>query len=352
MLNESQPTEDGRRLQQYRGAGRAALYRPATTVFAAATLLFSFSLAAAQTATFPNRPITIVVPHAAGGAVDSVARTLGERLGAELKQNVVVENRAGASGMIGAAHVAKSTPDGYTLYFNASIHSINPLLYRSTIKYDAVADFTAISLVAQGALIFSVNPQVPANTVEDLIKAVRAEPNRYSFVTSGYGSAGHLGVAQFLFETGLSSLNIPIALYKGAAPALQDLIGGQVHAMMDPILSSVPHVKSGRLRAIAVTGKERSALLPEVPTMIEAGLKDFEFYSWYGLWGPAKLPVAVLEAIESATARAAQSEPFRNRITGLGFEVTYRNSIEFSKFIQSEMSKYQRIVEKANIKVE
>lgn len=308
--------------------------------------------ALAQTTTYPSRPITIVVPHAAGGAVDSVARTLGERLGTELKQNVVVENRAGASGMIGASYVAKAPPDGYTLYFNASIHSINPLLYRSTIKYDAVTDFTPISLVAQGALIFSVNPQVPATSVTELIKAVRAEPNKYSFVTSGYGSAGHLGVAQFLFETGLSELNIPIALYKGAAPALQDLIGGQVHAMMDPILSSVPHVKSGRLRAVAVTGKERSALLPDTPTMIEAGLKDFEFYSWYGIWAPAKLPGSVLEALEAATARAAQSEPFRNRITGLGFEVTHRNSADFARFIQAEMAKYQRIIDKANIKVE
>lgn len=329
-----------------------AVTRGFAAALIAAAALIGVTGAHAQSGTFPSRPVTIVVPHAAGGAVDSVARTLGERLGAELKQNVVVENRAGASGMIGAAHVAKSTPDGYTLYFNASIHSINPLLYRSTIKYDAVADFTAISLVAQGALIFSVNPQVPASSVSELIKAVRSEPNRYSFVTSGYGSAGHLGVAQFLFETGLSSLNIPIALYKGAAPALQDLIGGQVHAMMDPILSSVPHVKSGRLRAIAVTGKERSALLPDVPTMIEAGLKDFEFYSWYGLWAPARLPAPVLEALESATARAAQSEPFRNRITGLGFEVTYRGAAEFAKFIQSEMNKYQRIIDKAAIKVE
>ena len=314
--------------------------------------LLSLGTASAQTGAFPSRPITIVVPHAAGGAVDSVARTLGERIGQELGQNVIVENRAGASGMIGAAQVAKATPDGYTLYFNASIHSINPLLYKSTIKYDAVADFTPISLVAQGALIFSVNPQVPATSVSELIRAVKAEPKRYSFVTSGYGSAGHLGVAQFLFEAGLSSLDIPIALYKGAAPALQDLIGGQVHAMMDPILSSVPHVKGGRLRAIAVTGKERSPLLPDVPTMIESGLKDFEFYSWYGIWAPAKLPAALLETLEAATARAARSEPFRNRITGLGFEVTYRNSADFGRFIQAEMAKYQQIIDKAGIKVE
>ena len=309
-------------------------------------------LAGAQGAFPLARPITVVVPHAAGGAVDSVARTLSERLGAELRQNVIVENRAGASGMIGAAYVAKAAPDGYTLYFNASIHSINPLLYKSTIKYDAVADFTPIAMVAQGALIFSVNPQVPANTVDELIRTVRAEPSKYSFVTSGYGSAGHLGVAQFLFETGLSSSGIPIALYKGAAPALQDLIGGQVHAMMDPILSSVPHVKGGRLRAIAVTGKARSPLLPDVPTMIESGMKDFEFYSWYGVWAPAKLPAAVLGALETATATAAQSEAFRNRITGLGFEVTYRGSADFARFIQVEMERYQRIIEKAKISVE
>jgi tripartite-type tricarboxylate transporter receptor subunit TctC len=301
---------------------------------------------------YPARPITIVVPHAPGGAVDGVARTLAERLSEELKQNVIVENRPGASGMIGAASVARAEPDGYTLYFNASIHAINPLLYKSTIKYDAVKDFTPIGMVAQGALIFSINPQVPARTVQELVSVMKAAPDKYSTVTSGYGSAGHLGIAQFLFETGLSRQHVPIALYKGAAPALQDLIGGQVQAMMDPLLSSLPHVKAGKLRALAVTGHERSPLLPDVPTMREAGLKDFEFYSWYGLWSPARLPANVLKTLEAATAKAAAAPALQAKLQGLGFDVAYKNSADFGKFIQSEMSKYQTVIEKADIKIE
>ncbi len=298
------------------------------------------------------KPIVIVVPHAAGGAVDGVARTLAERLAEELKQSVVVENRPGASGLIGATSVARADADGYTLYFNASIHAAAPLLYKSQVKFDAIKDFTPIGMVAEGALIFSVNPQVPANTVIDLVNVVKANPNKYSFVTSGYGSAGHLGIAQFVSDVGLADKGIPIALYKGAAPALQDLIGGQVHAMMDPFLSSLPHVQSGRLRAIAQTGRVRSPLLPDVPTMREAGLRDFEFYSWYGLWAPAKLPAPVLKALETATERSSKSAAFKTKLNGLGFEATFRNSADFNKYIISETAKYQSIIEKAGIKIE
>jgi tripartite-type tricarboxylate transporter receptor subunit TctC len=301
---------------------------------------------------YPAKPITLVVPHAPGGSVDGLARHFALRLGDELKQTVVVENRPGASGLVGAASVARAEPDGYTLYFNASIHSINPLLYKSQMKFDAVRDFTAIGMVAQGALIFSVNPNVPAATPRELIAAVRADPNKYSFVTSGFGSAGHLGIAQFMADEGLTKLGVPIVLYKGGGPALQDLIGGQVHAMMDPFLSSLPHVKSGKLRAIAVTSRARSPLLPDVPTMIEAGYKDFEFYSWYGVWAPARLPEPVRKTLETATARAVADEAFKSALNPLGFEVAYRNSADFARFIDAETARYKQIIERADIKVE
>ncbi len=301
---------------------------------------------------YPSKSIVLVVPHAPGGSVDGVARNLALRLSDELKQTVVVENRPGASGMIGAASVARAEPDGYTLYFNASIHSINPLLYKSQMKFDAVKDFTTIGMVAQGALIFSVNPSVPAKTPAELVAVVKANPNKYSFVTSGFGSAGHLGIAQFMAETGIAGLGVPIALYKGAGPALQDLIGGQVHAMMDPFLSSLPQVRAGKLRPLAVTSRQRSALLPEVPTMIESGFKDFEFYSWYGVWAPAKLPEPVFKTLEAAVARAANDEAFKSKLTPLGFEAVYRNGADFAKFIDIETARYKQIIDKANIKVE
>lgn len=309
-------------------------------------------LATAQSAWPAAKPITIIVPHAAGGAVDGVARTLADRLTAELKQTVVVDNRPGASGLIGTALVARAEPDGYTLYFNASIHAAAPILYKSQAKFDPIKDFTPIGMVAEGALIFSVNPQVPANTVQELVNVVKANPTSYSFTTSGFGSAGHLGIAQFAAETGLAEKNVPIVLYKGAAPALQDLIGGSVHAMMDPFLSSLPHVKGGKLRALAQTGRTRSPLLPDVPTMKEAGFKDFEFYSWYGIWAPAKLPAPILKALESATEQSVKSEPFKSKLSALGFDASFRNSADFNKYIISETAKYQTIIDKANIKIE
>ncbi|MEO7937455.1 MAG: tripartite tricarboxylate transporter substrate binding protein, partial [Burkholderiaceae bacterium] len=243
-----------------------------------------------------------------------------------------------------------SSPDGYTLYVNASIHSINPLLYKKNIRFDAVKDFTPIAMVAQGALIFSVNPQVPANTVAELITKIKANPKQYSFATSGFGSAGHLGVAQFLYKT--DSTEIPIVLYKGAAPALQDLVGGQVQAMMDPMLSSLPFVKAGKLRALAVTGSKRSPLLPNVPTLAEAGMADQELYSWYGLWGPANLPPEVLKRLGEASARVMAQPDMKSRLTNLGFEPAYKNSADFEKFIDEETARYRAIIVRANIKVD
>jgi len=300
---------------------------------------------------YPSRTITIVVPHAPGGAVDNTARLFADKLKDELKQSIVVENRAGASGMIGAAYVARAEPDGYTLYFNASIHSINPLLYKKDIKFDAVKDFAPVSMLAQGALIFSVHPQVPAQNVQEFVSVLKANPTKYTFATSGFGSAGHLSSALFLHDTHLTG-DIPIVLYKGAAPALQDLVGGQVSAMMDPMLSSLPHVKAGKLRALAVTGRERSPLLPDVPTMREAGFKDFEFYSWYGLWAPAKVPAPILKKLDAATAKIMASTEMKARLSSLGFESAYKNSADFAKYIDSEMARYQKIIDAAKITVE
>jgi len=301
---------------------------------------------------YPTRPITIVVPHAPGGAVDNTARLFADKLKDELKQSVVVENRAGASGMIGAAYVARTEPDGYTLYFNASIHVINPLLYKKNIKFDAVKDFAPISMLAQGALIFSVNPEkVPSHNVQEFLSELKSHPKKYTFATSGFGSAGHLAAAQFLHDTKLTS-EIPIVLYKGAAPALQDLVGGQVSAMMDPMLSSLPHVKAGKLRALAVTGRERSPLLPDVPTMRESGFKDFEMYSWYGLWAPAKVPADIIRKLDAATAKIMATPEIKERLSSLGFETAYKNSATFSKYIDEEMTRYQKIIDAAKITVE
>jgi len=320
----------------------------------AAALVLGFSMwslaASVQAQSYPERPVTIVVPHPPGGSVDGVARLFADKLKDELGQSVLVENRAGASGMIGGAYVARTAPDGYTLYLNASIHNINPLLYKDKMQFDAIKDFTAVSMLAQGALIFSIHPDVPAHSVQELVDLVKTDSSKYNFITTGFGSASHLGISQFLNQYGLSDM--PIILYKGGGPALQDLVGGQVTGLMDPMLSSGPFVRSGQLRALAVTGKTRSPLLPDVPTAQEAGMKDFEMYSWYGLWGPAGLPEHVIKKLEDASQKIMASPEMVQRLEALGFESAYRNATDFQQYINAEVAKYQRIIEAAGIKLE
>ena len=317
-----------------------------------AALLATALITSAQTADagYPSRPVTIVVPHAPGGPVDRVARMFAEHLKDDLRQSVVVENRAGASSMIGAASVARSAPDGYTLYINASIHSINPLLHRKSIQFDAVKDFTAISLLAQGPLVFVVHPGVPGDSARALADTMKSDPSRFSFATGGFGAADHLASAYFLHEIGLGK--VPIVLYKGGAPALQDLVGGQVSAKMDAIITALPLVKAGKLRALAVTGATRSPLLPDVPTMQESGFRDFEFTTWYGLWAPARLPQAIVDRLDAAARRIMALPTVQQSLSSQGFIVNYRPPAGFSAFVDSEMTRYQKIITAADIKIE
>jgi len=318
---------------------------------ALATVAATCSLAAqAAEGDYPSRAITIVVPHAPGGPVDGVARMFADKLKDELGQSVVVENRAGASSMIGAGHVARSAPDGYTLYINASLHAINPLLYKNSIKYDSVKDFTAVSLLAQGPLAFLVHPSVKATTAQEFAREVKSASDKISFATGGFGAADHLASAYFLHEVGRT--DIPIVLYKGGAPALQDLIGGAVQAKMDALLTALPLIKSGKVRALAVTSAARSPLLPDVPTMREAGFKDFEFSSWYGLWAPANLPPAVTRRLDQAARNIMALPEVQNKLASQGFSADYRSSPAFVSFMDSETRRYRTIIDSARIKVD
>ena len=299
---------------------------------------------------YPSRPITIVVPQPAGGPADSVARLFAGKLREVLNTPVVLENRAGASGMIGAAYVAAAAPDGYTLYVNASIHAINPLLYRERMKFDSVKDFTAIGLLAQGELVFCINPQVPALTVQEFIAKARAAPAQFSFASTGVGAGGHIATVQFFHEAQLTG--IPLVLYKGTAPAVQDVVGGQVSAVVIPTITAVPLVKAGRLRALAVTSRERSKLLPDVPTMAEVGMKNFEFNTWYGFWGPAKLPPAVLKVLEAATAKVMEMPEVKATLFQAGFESSFRNSADFATFIDNDMARNRKVIEAAKMTAE
>jgi tripartite-type tricarboxylate transporter receptor subunit TctC len=296
---------------------------------------------------FPSRTVTLVVPYPPGGSVDGVARILALKLSETTGQSFIVENRAGgAGGTVGASYVAKATPDGYTMLLTASIHVVTPFLYK-TMPYNVVTDFTPISLVVSGPLIVSTTPSMPANTLKELFDIVRTAPDKYTFATSSFGSAGHLAVEVLKHEAGVDTLVID---YRGAAPALTDLMSGQTQLMADPILSSLPLAQAGKIKALAITSKKRFAIAPEIPTVAESGMDEFDFASWYGLWGPKEMPADLVAKIQGDIVKIVSDPDVKNRFAKLGFEPIGSTSGYFAKYINDEMSRYEQIIKDANIK--
>jgi len=264
-------------------------------------------------------------------------------------QNVVVENRAGGfGGIVGANFVAKSPADGYTLLLTASIHVITPLLQKD-VPYDVVRDFTPISLVASGPLLVSTTPKVQATNLREFFDLVRKDPNKYTFATSSFGSAGHLAIELLKRDAGVDTLVIP---YKGATPALTDLMAGAVQLMADPMLSSLPLAKAGNIKALAVTSLKRVAVVPEIPTVAESGMTGFEFSSWYGLWGPKNLPPELVTRLRNEVAKIVERPEVKDRLAALGFDPIGSTPEHFAQYISGEMARYQKIVTEAHIKAE
>src|SRR5712691_3784716 len=271
-----------------------------TTASVLAIALLALVPAPVTAQTYPSRTVTVVVPFPAGGSVDGVARILVQKLNETVGQHFIVENRAGgASGTVGANAVAKAAPDGYTLMVSASVHVINPFLYKS-VPYDVVNDFTPVSLIADGPLIVSTTPSVPANNLKDFFDLVRKDPQKYTFGTTSIGSASHLAIELLKREAKLDTLVVP---YKGTAPALTDLVSGQIHLLADPMLSSLPLAQGGKIKALGLTSLKRAAAAPNIPTVEESGVKGFEFVSWYGLWGPKNLPADISAKLQADVAK-------------------------------------------------
>jgi tripartite-type tricarboxylate transporter receptor subunit TctC len=303
--------------------------------------------AAAQT--YPSRTVSIIVPYPAGGSVDGVARILAQKLAENLGQSVIVENRpGGAGGIVGANYVAKAMPDGYTLMLTASIHVITPFLAK-TMPYDVVKDFVPISLVATGPLIVSTAPDVPAANLRDLFALVRKSPDKYTFATSSFGSAGHLAVELLKRDAGVDTL---VIAYKGAGPMLNDVMSGQVQLIADPILSSLPLAQSGKIKALAVTSVKRVPAAPEIPTVAESGMTGIDFVSWYGLWGPKGLPADIAAKLQAQVAAIVVDPQVKSRLALLGFEPIGSSTADFARYIDDEMAKYVKIIKDANIKAE
>jgi tripartite-type tricarboxylate transporter receptor subunit TctC len=298
---------------------------------------------------YPSRTVTVVVPFPAGGSVDGVARILVQKLNETVGQHFIVENRAGgASGNVGANAVAKAAPDGYTLLVSASVHVINPFLYKS-VPYDVVRDFTPVTLLAEGPLIVSTTPSVPANNLKDFFALVRKDPQKYTFGATTIGSASHLAIELLKLDAGLDTL---VVSYKGTAPALTDLMSGQIQLLADPMLSSLPLAQGGKIRALGITSLKRAAAAPEIPTVAESGMKGFAFVSWYGLWGPKNLPVDISTKLQTDIAKVLALPDVKARLNGIGFDPIGSGGEQFATYIRDEMAKYEKIIKEAKIKVE
>jgi len=298
---------------------------------------------------YPNRTVSLIVPYPAGGSVDGVARIVAQKLGESLNSSFIVENRAGgAGGIVGANVVAKAQPDGYTLLLTASIHVVTPFLFKN-IPYDVVKDFTPITLVAAGPLVVSTAPNVPANNLKEFFDLVRKEPGKYVFATSSFGSAGHLAIELLKRRAGVGTM---VIAYKGGGPMLNDLMAGQIQLIADPMLSSLPLAQGKMIKALAITSLKRTQAAPEIPTVAESGLDEFEFESWYGLWGPKNMPPELVVRIQEQAAKVLADPEVKQRLGTLGFEAKSSTPGEFTKFIDNQMATYSKVIKEANIQTE
>ena len=296
---------------------------------------------------YPAKPVRIVVPYSAGGNADILGRTLAQKLGDALKQPFVVENRAGANGGIGTDFVAKSVPDGYTLLVTASGPiTVNPTLYKS-VPYDALKDFAPISECAVYQYVLVTLATSPWKTIADIVAAARAKPGAVSYGSTGVGGGNHLSGELFALATGTQLTHVP---YKGSAPALADLLGGQLSMMFDTVITSVPQIRAGKLRAFAVSSGKRASSLPDVPTMQEAGIKGFDISQWQGFLAPAGTPKAIVDRLNAETRRAMHAPDVVERIAVQGGnEIVTGTPEEFAALIKSDLQAYAKLLRDAKI---
>ncbi len=299
--------------------------------------------------TYPTKPLRMVIGFAPGGGTDILGRIVAQQLGEGLGQRVVPDNRGGASGQIAAEIVAKSPPDGHTIMMvHIAAISILPSLYPK-LPYDTQKDFTPISLVAIGPNLLVVHPSVPAKSVKDLVALAKARPGQLHYASPGTGTVQHLAAELFKLQTKIQMLHVP---YKGSGQSIVDLVAGHVHLDFDAIPPVLPHVKSGRLRALAVTSEKRFSLLPEMPTVNESGVAGFDLSTWWGLVAPGAMNKDIVARLHLETVKLLRHPDVKERIANAGAEIVGNSPQEFAAFIESERVKYSRIVKEANIKVE
>ena len=298
---------------------------------------------------WPSKPIRLVVPYPPGGSTDLLARTIGQKVGESLGQTIVVDNRAGAGGMLGSDIVARSAPDGYTLLLGTGATHGLTLLLSKTVPYDPVKDFTAITAAVEVPIILCVHPSIPVATAKDLVDWAKKNPGKLAYGSSGTGSPHHLSGELFKQVTGIDMVHVP---YKGAAPAVQDLIGGQILAVFTTLSTVLPHIKAGKIRAVGFVEAKRQPSLPEVPTIGESIPGYVMPVSWLGFFGPAGLPDAIARRYNTEIVKAVQSPEARARLEAAGMPVVGTSSEEFARMVREDIETFRKIVTAAGIKPE
>jgi tripartite-type tricarboxylate transporter receptor subunit TctC len=322
-----------------------------TARFSRTSLLFALAgcvpAGAASAQTYPAKPIRIIVPWPPGGGTDLVARTVAQKFTEALGQTAIVENRAGANGIIGADAAAKAAPDGYTVMITIASHAINPTLYTK-LPYHT-ADLQPVSLLAEYPFVVTVHPSLPSKTISEVIALAKSRPGQLSYASSGNGSGPHLGMELLKSMSGIDMVHVP---YKGAGQAMTDLISGNVQVFLNNFLAAAPHIKAGKLRALAVTSQKRSAAAPALPTVSESAVPGYVVTGWYGLFVPAATPPAVVTTLHATAVKALRSKDVSDRLTNEAAEIVASTPQQFAEFFKAEIARWAAVIKKAGIRAE
>lgn len=327
-------------------SNKPQLFKTIGILFALSMLLTVFT-AVAMADTYPNKPVRLIVPYPPGGTTDVIGRLIADGLSERLGQKVFVDNKGGGGGIIGMEIASKADPDGYTLCVGSGSFSIQPALQK--LPYDPLKSFTPIARAVSGSIVLVVNSSVPVNSVKELIALAKQKPGELIFVSSGVGGAPHLGIELFKMMAGI---DFKIVHFKGGGPAMIDLLGGHSHAAINSIPQALPHIKSGKFRVLGSSGEERSAYLPDVPTIAEAGVPGYEVTQWFGILAPAGTPAPIVERLNKELKSFLSVDEVKKRFMDTGAEVGYLDSSKFNQFIEKELNKWARVVKEANIKIE
>jgi tripartite-type tricarboxylate transporter receptor subunit TctC len=321
------------------------------TLLMAAGLLLALTTAVAArdpARDYPNKPVRLIIPFPPGGSNDVVGRLIATHLGERLGKQVVVDNRgAGAGGLVGSEVAANSPHDGYTLLIISLAHAVNPWLYK--LPYDPIKAFEPVAILASGPNVLVVNPTLPANTVQDLLKLAKEKPGQLQYASAGVGSFQHLGGELFKLMASVNILHVP---FKGGGPAMIDVIGGHTKVMFSSLVQTTPHIRSGKLRALGTGGLTRNPVLPEVPTIAEAGVPDYESVNWWGVVAPAGTPAAITEKLHAAITDVQNSDEVKKHFATEGAQVVQMSSADFGRYIEKDMKKWERVVKEGGIKAE